>query len=196
MSIKYITGSKLPTKFGTFNIHCFEEQSTGKEHICLSMGDIKNQQPVLTRIHSECITGDSFFSLRCDCGEQLQIAMESIAKNKSGLLVYLRQEGRGIGLSNKIKAYKLQDTGLDTVQANEELGFEPDQRCYDSCLEILSYFDIKKIKLMTNNPAKLNALTRLGIEVIDRIPIQTERNPHNENYLETKACKLGHFYKY
>ena len=147
---------------------------------------------VLARVHSECLTGDALFSLRCDCGPQLKAALQAIAKEGRGALLYLRQEGRGIGLLNKIKAYHLQDQGADTVEANEQLGFDADMRDYGICKAMLEHLNIKQIRLMTNNPRKVKALTDQGIDVVERIPLQTGQNPHNEKYLATKAGKLGH----
>ena len=148
-------------------------------------------EPLLCRIHSECLTGDCLFSLRCDCGAQLRCSMESIAEAGRGMILYLRQEGRGIGLLNKIKAYALQDSGADTVEANEELGFEADSREYKICKPMLEYFQVKSVRLMTNNPRKVAALQEMGIKV-EIVPIHTESNPHNENYLAVKVNKLGH----
>ena len=156
------------------------------------MGDVSNGEPVLARVHSECLTGDSLFSMRCDCGSQLQEALRKIAEEGRGVLLYLRQEGRGIGLINKIKAYKLQDEGADTVEANEKLGFGADMRDYTICQPMLEHLNIKSVKLMTNNPRKVKALQGLGVEVAERISLATGQNPHNEKYLATKAGKLGH----
>ena len=158
----------------------------------LALGDLSSGQPVLCRIHSECLTGDCLFSLRCDCGPQLQYAMESVAKEGRGIILYLRQEGRGIGLLNKIKAYALQDTGADTVEANVQLGFEPDGRGYEICKPMLDHFDISSLRIMTNNPRKVDALTEMGIDVAEIVPIHTGANPHNESYLAVKFDKLGH----
>jgi len=182
----------LPTQWGQFTIYGFEDEETGKEHVALALGDISQDQPLLCRIHSECLTGDCLFSLRCDCGPQLQSAMQSIGEQGRGLVLYLRQEGRGIGLLNKIKAYALQDTGVDTVEANVQLGFEPDSREYEICKPMLDYFGIKSVRLMTNNPRKVDALNGMGIEVAEIVPIRTGANPHNENYLSVKINKLGH----
>jgi GTP cyclohydrolase II len=173
-------------------MHGFEEVETGKEHVALTLGDVADGEPVLTRIHSECLTGDALFSLRCDCGEQLHAALMAIATEGRGALLYLRQEGRGIGLINKIKAYKLQDEGADTVQANEALGFGADLRDYSICKPMLDHLGISKLRLMTNNPRKVQALEELGFAVIERIPLETPHNPHNQKYLATKAGKLGH----
>ncbi len=194
MSIHYVASAQLPTQWGVFSIHGFEETATGKEHIALVMGDIADGEPVLMRIHSECLTGDALFSQRCDCGPQLQAALEAIAAEGRGLLLYLRQEGRGIGLLNKIRAYALQDKGADTVEANEQLGFDADLRQYAICEAMLKHLQVKKVRLMTNNPRKVKALQDQGIEVIERKSLQFGRNPHNEAYLKTKQGKLGHLF--
>ncbi|MGB3288003.1 MAG: GTP cyclohydrolase II [Burkholderiaceae bacterium] len=193
--LNYITSSKLPTPWATFSIHVFVDPATAKEHVMLTLGDVADGAPVLARVHSECLTGDGLFSQRCDCGAQLQTAMQAIAAEGRGALLYLRQEGRGIGLVNKIRAYKLQDEGADTVEANEQLGFPADMRRYDLCKPMLERFGIHALKLMTNNPRKVNAMEKLGIQVAERIPLQVNRNPFNENYLSTKASKLGHWLK-
>jgi len=192
LTVKFVASATLPTRWGQFTIHGFEEEKTGKEHVALTLGAISTDEPLLCRIHSECLTGDCLFSLRCDCGPQLQTAMESIAKEGRGLILYLRQEGRGIGLLNKIKAYGLQDSGADTVEANLQLGFEPDSREYEICQPMLDYFAVKRLRLMTNNPRKVDALKELGIKVEEIIPIRTGANPHNESYLSVKVDKLGH----
>lgn len=192
MSVNFIATSRLPTPWGVFNMHGFEEAETGKDHVALSMGDIADGEPVLARVHSECLTGDALFSLRCDCGYQLQEALKRIATEGRGVLLYLRQEGRGIGLLNKIKAYALQDGGADTVEANEALGFGADMREYSMCQPMLAHIGVQSVRLMTNNPRKVDALTQFGVTVVSREPIQTGMNPHNENYLATKAGKLGH----
>jgi GTP cyclohydrolase II len=156
------------------------------------MGDVAGGEPVLARVHSECLTGDALFSVRCDCGSQLQEALRKIAAEGRGVLMYLRQEGRGIGLMNKIRAYKLQDAGADTVEANEQLGFGADMRDYTICKVMLDHLGVSKVRLMTNNPRKVKALSDQGVEVLERIPLQTGHNPHNAKYLATKAGKLGH----
>lgn len=190
--VTFVSSCELPTPWATFELHGFIEPSTGKEHVVLTLGDLTTGEPVLARVHSECLTGDALFSQRCDCGAQLEAAMQSIAKEGRGALLYLRQEGRGIGLLNKIQAYRLQDAGADTVEANQRLGFEPDQRNYGLCKPMLAHLGIKALRLMTNNPRKVQALTSLGIEVTERIPLIVKRNPFNEKYLTTKAAKLGH----
>jgi GTP cyclohydrolase II len=189
---RFVASSSLPTTWGDFVIHGFEDADTGKEHLALTMGNVADGRPVLSRIHSECLTGDALHSLRCDCGAQLDAAMQAIAHEGRGVLLYLRQEGRGIGLVNKIRAYQLQDQGADTVQANEQLGFEADARQYDMLKIMLDHLGVVEVRLMTNNPRKLQALDDMGILVVDRIPLQTIENPHNRQYLATKASKLGH----
>ena len=192
MSVTFVASSQLPTKWGTFTMHGFLEPGTGKEHVVLTMGDVGDGQPVLGRLHSECVTGDARFRLRCDCGFQLEAALKAIADEGRGALLYLRQEGRGIGLMNKIRAYHLQDGGADTVEANELLGFGADQRDYSICKPMLGYLGITSLKLLTNNPRKVKALEDFGITVAERIPLKTGLNPFNRNYLATKAGKLGH----
>lgn len=184
--------SRLPTRFGDFRMQVFLADSDGKEHVALSMGHWEATDEVLCRLHSECLTGDVLGSLRCDCGQQLEHALARIAAQGQGVLLYLRQEGRGIGLVNKIRAYALQDKGADTVEANEQLGFAPDNRDYSVALEILQFLRVGKVQLMTNNPRKLEALEEGGVTVSDRLPHQCGANPHNETYLLTKATKMGH----
>lgn len=192
MSVRYIDSSKLPTQWGEFDMHGFEDIDTGKEHVVLSLGDVSGEEPVLARVHSECLTGDALFSMRCDCGAQLYEALKRISEQGRGALFYLRQEGRGIGLLNKIRAYKLQDQGADTVEANEQLGFGADLRDYSMIQRMCDQLGIESLRLMTNNPRKLKALSDQGIQVVERVPLQTGQNPHNERYLATKAGKLGH----
>lgn len=196
MTVKYVESSKLPTPWGVFAMHGFEDEASGKEHLIISYGDIgsKPEDPVLVRIHSECLTGDALFSLRCDCGAQLQSAMHKISLQGRGAVFYLRQEGRGIGLLNKIRAYKLQDCGLDTVEANEKLGFGADMRDYSMLKPMFEHVGIKSVRLMTNNPRKIKALKDIGVAVEERKPHETGRNPHNAQYLETKKGKLGHLF--
>ena len=191
--LRFIEQSKLPTRWGEFNIHAFEDPFKGKEHVAITMGDCNSGEPLLLRIHSECLTGDAFGSLRCDCGEQLDQALKMISERKRGAILYLRQEGRGIGLVNKIRAYNLQDQGADTVEANEQLGFGADMRDYSICGPMLKHIGVKSVILMTNNPRKIKALENMGIEISGRSPIETERNPHNSRYLSTKSGKLGHY---
>ncbi|MEH6575985.1 MAG: GTP cyclohydrolase II [Amphritea sp.] len=192
MSVKYVASSKLPTPWGVFTMVGFEDLSTGKEHVALTFGELTPDEPVLARIHSECLTGDALFSLRCDCGFQLQEALKRISEEGRGVLLYLRQEGRGIGLLNKIKAYHLQDGGADTVEANEQLGFQADMRDYSMCQIMLEHLNVKSVKLMTNNPRKVKALEKDGLKVAARVPLQVGKNRHNEDYLATKMGKLGH----
>ena len=194
MTAIYVASSKLPTPFGEFMLHGFEDSETGQEHVAITLGDITQIEPVLCRVHSECLTGDALFSMRCDCGSQLQGALEKISENGSGMILYLRQEGRGIGLINKVRAYALQDLGADTVEANERLGFDADLRDYSICKGMFGHFQITKVLLMTNNPIKVTALTKLGIEIVDRLPLETGHNDHNAKYLATKAGKLGHLF--
>ena len=194
MTAIYVASSKLPTPFGEFGLHGFEDSETGQEHVAITFGDVVNAGTVLCRIHSECLTGDALFSMRCDCGAQLQAALQKISEAGSGIILYLRQEGRGIGLINKIRAYELQDQGADTVEANERLGFDADLRDYTICKTMFAHFQISQIQLMTNNPVKVTALTKLGIEIVDRLPLETGHNDHNARYLATKAGKLGHLF--
>lgn len=188
----YITTCDLPTPWATFRLHAFIEAGTGKEHLALTLGDIDNGTPVLARLHSECLTGDALFSQRCDCGAQLEAALQKIAAEGRGMVLYLRQEGRGIGLIGKLQAYHLQDGGADTVEANQALGFAPDQRNYRLCLPMLQHLGVARLRLMTNNPRKIDALRQFGIDVTERIALQIKTNPFNRRYLETKASKLGH----
>ncbi|MBQ0757177.1 MAG: GTP cyclohydrolase II [Amphritea sp.] len=192
MSVKYVASSKLPTPWGIFTMVGFEDLESGKEHVVLTFGEVDSGKPILARIHSECLTGDALFSLRCDCGFQLQEALKRISEEGAGVLLYLRQEGRGIGLLNKIKAYHLQDGGADTVEANEKLGFAADLRDYSMCQVMLEHLNIKSVNLMTNNPRKVKALEQYGLNVASRVPLQVGKNRHNEHYLATKMGKLGH----
>lgn len=192
--LDYVVSCELPMPWATFRLHAFVEPATGKEHVAITLGDVANGEPVLARIHSECLTGDALFSLRCDCGPQLEAALQKIAEEGRGALFYLRQEGRGIGLVNKIRAYQLQDAGADTVEANERLGFKPDQRNYKLCKPMLQHLQITTLRLMTNNPRKIVALEQLGLKVVERVPLVVTRNPFNERYLTTKAAKLGHLF--
>ncbi|HMU10498.1 MAG TPA: bifunctional 3,4-dihydroxy-2-butanone-4-phosphate synthase/GTP cyclohydrolase II [Ferruginibacter sp.] len=183
---------QLPTKYGTFELVAFEQLNTGEIHMALKKGDWKRDEPVLVRVHSSCMTGDILGSLRCDCGDQLHQAMKMIETEGKGLLLYMNQEGRGIGLLNKLKAYKLQEQGMDTVEANLELGFDMDERDYGVGAQILRHMGISKMKLMSNNPRKRAGLLGYGLEVVEKIPIEIRSNPHNEKYLTTKRDKLGH----
>lgn len=195
MPIRYVESARLPTPFGEFELHGFEDSKAGKEHVMLTLGNVADGEPVLTRIHSECLTGDALFSLRCDCGPQLEAAMERIGKEGRGIILYLRQEGRGIGLTNKIRAYKLQDQGKDTVEANVHLGFDADLRDYGLCKIMLDHAGARRLRLMTNNPRKVDALKALGFDCVERIPHEMAANPHNEHYLAVKRGKLGHLLK-
>ncbi|MEZ5016665.1 MAG: bifunctional 3,4-dihydroxy-2-butanone-4-phosphate synthase/GTP cyclohydrolase II [Flavipsychrobacter sp.] len=182
----------MPTKHGDFELIAFKQTTTGENHIALKKGDWEADEPVLVRVHSSCFTGDILHSLRCDCGEQLQSAMEMVEREGKGLVLYMNQEGRGIGLMNKLKAYKLQEQGKDTVEANLELGFKNDQRDYGVGAQILRHLNVSKIKLMTNNPRKRAGLLGYGLEIVENVPIEVKPNPHNEFYLQTKRDKLGH----
>ncbi|SIS03757.1 GTP cyclohydrolase II [Aquipseudomonas alcaligenes] len=192
MSVVFVAASQLPTPFAVFTMHGFLDEESGKEHVALTLGDVADGQPVLGRLHSECLTGDALFSQRCDCGAQLEAALRAIAAEGRGVLLYLRQEGRGIGLLNKIRAYELQDGGADTVEANERLGFAADQRDYSICQPMLDHLGIRSVQLMTNNPRKVKALEGFGVRVAERRPLEIGLNPHNRKYLATKAGKLGH----
>jgi 3,4-dihydroxy 2-butanone 4-phosphate synthase / GTP cyclohydrolase II len=187
-----VAEAKLPTKYGEFSAVAYKSDVDPAEHIALVMGDVTTPDPVLVRVHSECATGDIFGSLRCDCGEQLALAMKAIAKEGRGVLVYMRQEGRGIGFHNKIKAYALQDEGLDTVEANVELGFPPDLRDYGVGAQIMTDLGIHEIRLLTNNPKKVISIEGHGLKVVQTVPIVVAPNPHNRRYLETKQKKMGH----
>ena len=192
--IEYVGACDLPTQWARFRLHGFVDPDTGKEHLALTLGDIDDGRPVLARIHSECLTGDGLFSQRCDCGAQLQEAMRRIAAEGRGVLLYLRQEGRGIGLINKIRAYQLQDAGADTVEANEALGLPADTRRYDLCRPMLDRLGVTSVRLMTNNPRKVEALASAGIPVVERVAIVVGHNRWNERYLAVKKAKLGHLF--
>ena len=190
-AIQPVASCALPTPWATFQLHAFLDQSTGKEHLALTLGELGDGEPVLARLHSECLTGDTLFSLRCDCGDQLEAAIRQIATEGRGVLLYLRQEGRGIGLVNKIRAYGLQEAGADTVEANHQLGFADDVRDYAMCAPMLRHFGIRSLRLMTNNPRKIDALKTLDIDV-ERIEHIASGTQFNARYLATKASKLGH----
>ena len=193
MSVLRLAGScSLPTEWGNFQVHAFADAGSGAEHLALAAGDLGAQRgPPLVRVHSQCLTGDALFSSRCDCGMQLRSAMQRIAGEGRGLLLYLRQEGRGIGLGNKIRAYRMQEAGLDTVAANEALGFGADERSYDVCRPMLEYLGVSSLRLLTNNPRKVAALAGFGLTV-RRVPLVCGRTAHNASYLDAKRAKLGH----
>ena len=196
MPIEFVATSRLPTAFGEFKITVFQDPQTGEEHVALSKGlEIPPTDPVLVRIHSECLTGDAFASLKCDCGPQLQATMKLINEVGQGVILYLRQEGRGIGLTNKIRAYALQDQGHDTVDANLMLNLPADARHYAMCTIRLDHLKVKQVKLVTNNPSKIAALEELGIDVVDRVPLTVGLNPFNAEYLKTKHERMAHMYK-
>lgn len=199
MAIQFISQAKLPTVFGNFDIHAFQDPKTGEEHVALSKGlnshTIENK-PVLLRIHSECLTGDAFGSLKCDCGSQLQNTMQMISDAGRGLILYLRQEGRGIGLTNKIRAYALQDQGHDTVDANLMLNLPADARRYEMCKIMLEHLQVHQVKLVTNNPLKIAALQALDINVVERVALTVGLNRFNQQYLMTKQQRMSHLYQH
>jgi 3,4-dihydroxy 2-butanone 4-phosphate synthase / GTP cyclohydrolase II len=190
--IEEIVRVDMPTKYGNFKLVAFQEKNSSNEHLALLKGEWEKDEPVMVRVHSSCFTGDILGSLRCDCGEQLHKAMQMVEKEGKGVIIYMNQEGRGIGLLNKLKAYRLQEGGMDTVEANLHLGFQMDQRDYGVGAQILRYLGISKLRLMSNNPKKRVGLVGYGLEIVDNIPIIAQANPHNEKYLQTKRDKLGH----
>ena len=193
MPIEFVATSRLPTAFGEFNITVFQDPKTGEEHVALSKGlDQPIIEPVLVRVHSECLTGDAFASLKCDCGPQLQATQKLINEAGQGVILYLRQEGRGIGLTNKIRAYALQDQGHDTVDANLLLGLPADGRRYDMCYPMLSHIGVTKMRLLTNNPQKLAYFDNLDIDIVEQVPLLVGINPYNQDYLRTKRDRMGH----
>jgi 3,4-dihydroxy 2-butanone 4-phosphate synthase/GTP cyclohydrolase II len=187
-----VAGADLPTSSGDFRIQVYRDIPTGKEHAAIVKGDVSGREPVLVRVHSECLTGDIFGSLRCDCGPQLQEALRRIEEAGRGVILYLRQEGRDIGLTNKILAYQLQEKGFDTVEANLQLGHPVDARTYDAARDILNDLGVERIRLMTNNPDKVAALNALGFTCVERVAIEIPSNPYNKGYLRTKRTKMGH----
>lgn len=192
MQLKRVAKAKLPTPWGDFLMVGFEEIATRHNHLALVFGNITGKAPILSRVHSECLTGDALFSLRCDCGFQLEAALSHIAEDGRGILLYHRQEGRNIGLLNKIRAYALQDKGADTVEANHQLGFAADERDFTLCADMFKLLDVVSVRLLTNNPKKVKILTEAGINVIERVPLIVGRNKKNAHYLDTKAIKMGH----
>ena len=190
--IEKVAEARLPTRHGKFKAIAYKSFVDQGEHIALSMGEWEPDEPVLVRIHSECLTGDVFGSIRCDCGEQIELALDIIAKEGTGVFLYMRQEGRGIGLHNKIKAYSLQDTGLDTIEANQTLGFEPDLRHYGVGAQILQDLGISRLRLLTNNPRKVVGLSGFDLEIVDRVPVEASVNDENRRYMTTKKARMGH----
>ncbi|MDD7569366.1 MAG: GTP cyclohydrolase II [[Actinobacillus] rossii] len=191
--IQLVTEATLPTEFGIFKIVGFEFPDTKKEHVALVMGDVANGEPVLARIHSECLTGDALHSLKCDCGFQLASALRQISEEGRGVLIYHREEGRGIGLINKIRAYSLQDQGMDTIEANLALGFKADERNFSVCADMFEALGVKAVRLLTNNPNKIDTMKQAGINVVERVPLNVGENRYNTGYLDTKAKKMGHY---
>lgn len=190
--IERVAEARLPTRYGKFTAIAYKSHVDTGEHIALTIGEWTADEPVMVRIHSECLTGDVFGSMRCDCGEQIDLALKQISEEGNGVFLYMRQEGRGIGLHNKIKAYSLQDQGLDTVEANETLGFEPDLRHYGVGAQILRDLGVRKLNLLTNNPKKVVGLSGFGLEIVDRIPVEAEVTDENRTYMKTKKARMGH----
>jgi 3,4-dihydroxy 2-butanone 4-phosphate synthase/GTP cyclohydrolase II len=193
--IQRVAEAKLPTPYGDFTVIAYKSQTDPDEHLAMVMGDVATDEPVLVRVHSQCLTGDVFHSLRCDCGEQIEMAMQRISEEGRGVVLYMRQEGRGIGLHNKIKAYALQEKGMDTVEANLSLGFKADPRDYGIGAQILADLGVRNMRLMTNNPKKMSGLESYGLKIAEQLPLTTQPNPHNRRYLQTKQKKLGHLLK-
>ncbi|MGQ0286126.1 GTP cyclohydrolase II [Pasteurellaceae bacterium 22721_9_1] len=191
--IQLVTEATLPTEFGIFKIVGFEFPDTKKEHVALVMGKIDDNQPVLARIHSECLTGDALHSLKCDCGFQLASALRQISEEGRGVLIYHREEGRGIGLINKIRAYALQDQGMDTIEANLALGFAADERNFAVCADIFELLGVNQVRLLTNNPNKIETMRKAGINIVERVALNVGENRYNTDYLDTKAKKMGHY---
>lgn len=188
--VTFISEGRVPTPYGSFTMKLFLEESTGREHVAMVMGDVAGT--ALARVHSECMTGDVFASLRCDCGPQLQSALKQIGEEGRGVVLYLRQEGRGIGLANKLRAYALQDEGLDTVEANLRLGFAPDLRNFEVAARMFEQLGVTGVRLITNNPRKMSTLEQHGVKIVERVPARIETHAENERYLATKVLKLGH----
>jgi 3,4-dihydroxy 2-butanone 4-phosphate synthase/GTP cyclohydrolase II len=193
--VQRVAEARLPTPFGEFKVIAYKSSTDPAEHLALVMGDVAKDEPVLVRVHSQCLTGDVFHSLRCDCGEQIEMSMKKIAEEGRGVVLYMRQEGRGIGIHNKIKAYALQDEGMDTVEANISLGFKADHRDYGVGAQILADLGVHSMRLMTYNPKKISGLESYGLKIVEQLPITTQPNPHNRRYLSTKQKKLGHLLK-
>jgi GTP cyclohydrolase II len=188
----FSNSANLPTKYGSFNVVSFKEEGSFNEHLVLTMGDVRHKEKVLTRVHSECLTGDVFTSLKCDCGEQLEASMRLIAEKKEGIIIYLKQEGRGIGLFNKINAYALQDQGQDTIQANHSLGFETDLRTFDIVSDVIEFLEVESINLLTNNPEKIEAVLKSTRKHSTVQPLKIKPNQHNITYLDVKKRELMH----
>ena len=193
--VKCAVETRLPTPFGEFRLRAYENEMDDLTHLALLMGGLEEKENMLVRVHSACLTGDALHSLRCDCGGQLEAAMERMAAEGEGVIIYMQQEGRGIGLLSKMKAYHLQDAGLDTVEANQRLGFAPDMRDYEIGAQILKDLGLRRIRLLTNNPNKVIGLRGFGVEITERVPIEIEPNEHNERYLKTKREKLNHVFE-